>query len=134
VEERFGGKGLSRPGPDDGGVSPLGTVIAKGLVRFAAVVAAAAGVSIGVALAVAWWRDSAYVRAAVLGLYLGGAALIAVPVFSWGGRSYSAGGYEYYEVETDPAARRAWQSRLGVYVAVGLAVIGLGFLLEIAVS
>jgi hypothetical protein len=129
MEQRFLGTGAVEPAARRE-LPPFVRMVAVGLARFAGVVAGAGAASVGVALLIAWWRDSDLLRAATLGLYLGGAILVAVPLLSWRGRAHSSGGYEHLEIETDAALRREWQSTLGVYVAVGVALLALGVALE----
>ena len=132
MEERFlrTGEAVSPERPKRE-LSPTTSMIVRGLGRLAAFVAIAVSVCVGTALLIGMWTDSDLWRAATLGLYVGGAILIAVPLLSWGGRSYSTGAYEAYEIELDAAARRRRQGELWVYVLIGLALVGLGVLLEV---
>jgi hypothetical protein len=131
MEERFLRTGAVQPARERRAEPTLARVIGRGLLRFLAIVVVAVGVSVGAALLIGHWRGSDLSRAVTLGLYLGGACLIAVPLLSAGGRPLGSGGtYEYMEIPTDPSLRRAWQAQLVVYVAVGLVLIGLGVLVE----
>ena len=132
MEERFLRSGAVQPEREARELPTAATVIGRGIVRFLAIAAIAVVVSVGLALLIGHWRGSDPWRAATLGLYIGGACLIAVPLLSAGGRPLGAGGsYEYVEIPTDPALRRAYQSQLVVYVVVGLTLVGLGVLMEI---
>ena len=112
-------------------LGPRTRTLIRGLRRFALFVAIAAGVSVGLAVAIALWRDSDVGRAAALGLYLGGGALIAVPLFSWGGRSHSTGGYDFIETESlGPEGRRQWQAEHSAYLAIGVSLILIGLTVE----
>ncbi len=129
MAERFLRTGAVQP-EQRRGVHPNVKMIAAGIARFAAIVALAAGLSVGISLLIGWQRGSDLWRAAALGLYLGGALLIAIPLLSAGGRTHdTGGGYTYLEIE-GATGRRAWQGTIAVYLAVGLALIGLGILLE----
>lgn len=112
---------------------PTAQMVLLGLGRVALYAGAAAGAGAGIGAGVALLRGSDDpLGGAILGLYLVGAALVGVPLVSWSGRSYSSGGgYEFYEVETDPASRRAWQGQLGAYLLIGMIVIGMGVVLEV---
>lgn len=111
---------------------PRAQMVLLGLGRVALYAGAAAGAGAGIGAGVALLRGSDDpLGGAILGLYLAGAALVGVPLVSWSGRSYSGAGYEFYEVETDPASRRAWQGQLGAYLLIGMIVIGVGVLLEV---
>jgi len=110
-------------------LGPEGKVLVGGLRRFAVFVGIAAGISVGLAVGIALLRGSDVTRAASLGLYLGGAALVAVPVFSWGGRG--VGGYVTYDLdELSPQARRRWQGEHAAYLVIGVTLVLLGILLE----
>lgn len=131
MEERFLRAGRAiEPEQRRPGVPLFLTMMLAGLGRFLALVAVAAAISMGIGLLVGVWRDSDLLRAATIGLYVGGAALVAVGALSWGGQSYDVGGYEVREVAADPDERRLRQSRMGVYVVVGVAQVALAALLE----
>ena len=129
MEERFLGRGGVEP--ERSGLNPTVRMLLVGIARFIAYVAVAAAVSVGIAVALAALRGGDLWRAATLGLYVGGALLVVLPLFSWSGRTGSIGGYDVYEIPVDATARRHWQSQLVAYLAIGLAVIGLGILLEV---
>jgi hypothetical protein len=129
MEERFLRTGAIEP-PARRGLPRFARMLLAGLARFAALVTVAAGISVGAAVLIGWGRDSDLWRSATLGLYLGGALLIVVPLLGAGGRSYGSGDYVFYDIETDPEARRAWRGTLWTYLAVGVTLVGLGIVLE----
>ena len=129
MEERFLRTGAVEPAVRRG-LPRFGGMVLTGLARFAGLVTVAAGISVGVALLIAWWRGSDLLRSATLGLYLGGALLIVVPLLGAGGRSYSSGDYVIHELDTDPASHRAWQGTMWAYLAVGVTLVGIGIALE----
>jgi uncharacterized membrane protein YedE/YeeE len=131
MEARFLRSGAVEPQRDQRRLNPTVRMLLVGMGRFVAFVAIAAGVAVGIALAVAAFTDSDAWRAVTLGLYVGGALLVAIPLFSWSGRTASIGGYDVYELPLDAHSRRRWQAQLGAYVAIGMALIGLGVLLEV---
>jgi hypothetical protein len=130
MEQRFLRGGAVTPERARRSVSPTAAMIVRGLARFAAFVATAVAVSVGVALLIGWLTGSNLWRSALLGLYFGGAVLIIFPLLSWGGRPVSVGGYGLHEIDVDPELRRRRQGELWAYVFVGLAVIGIGVLFE----
>ena len=130
MEERFLRTGAVEPRAKERRLPPVARFLAAGITRFVGMVAGAAGVAVGIALIIGWWRDSDLLRAATVGLYVGGAVLVFVPLLSAGGQRFDAGEYEIYEVDTDPETRRLRQSGAWAYVVVGVVLIGLGVLLE----
>lgn len=131
MEERFlRTRGAVEPERRQWTVPAFVRIVVAGLARLTTLVAVAAGISVGIALLVGAWRGSSLWNAATLGLYVGGALLVAAGALSWGGQSYEVGGYEVREVQTDPEERRRRQSRMGLYVVVGVAQVALGVLLE----
>ena len=130
MEERFLRTGSIEPRVERRALPPAARFIAAGIGRFVGMVAAAAGVAVGVALLVGWWRDADPLRAATVGLYVGGAVLVFVPLLSAGGQRFEGGGYEYYELDTDPELRRHRQSGAWAYVLIGLTLVGLAVVLE----
>lgn len=135
MEERFlrSGEAIS-PERQPRELSPTTSMVVRGLGRLTVLLAIAIALSAGVGVLIGMWTDSDLVRATILGLYVGGAILVAVPVLTWGGRSYSTGAYEVYEVDIDPYMRRRRQGELWVYVFVGLVLVGLGVLLEVVTT
>ena len=129
MESRFLRTGPVEP-PSREGPPPFVRMVVAGIGRLIGMVAVGAGISAGIGVLVGWWKGSDLGQAANLGLYLGGAALVAVPLLSWGGQSMSSGGYEILEVSTDPEYRRLHQSKRGVYLLVGVIVLLLGVLVE----
>jgi hypothetical protein len=104
--------------------------VGAGLARLAGLVAVAAAISAGIGLLVGWLKGSDLGHAANLGLYLGGAALVAVALLSAGGQSFSSGEYVIHDVSADAHARRHHQSKVGVYALVGALVLVLGAVVE----
>ena len=118
--------------PERRRVAPPGSSqLVHGLLRYVAFVAIAAGVSVGIALLIGLWTDSSFARAASLGLFLGGALLIAVPVFQGGMPPMSQPEVGYEKFDLSAQARRSWQAQAWGYLAIGLSLIGLGVLVEV---
>ena len=108
------------------------SVLVAGIGRLLSYAGIAAALAVGLALAIALWRDSDLWRAAALGLYLGGGLLVAVPVL-FGARSpmtVAEVGYEKFDL--GPEARKAWYAQSAAYLMIGLVLIGAGVLIEVA--
>jgi len=108
------------------------SVLVAGIGRLLSYAGIAAALAVGLALAIAVWRDSDLWRAAALGLYLGGGLLVAVPVL-FGARSpmtVAEVGYEKFDL--GPEARKAWYAQSAAYLVIGLVLIGVGVLIEVA--
>lgn len=102
--------------------------ILTGLLRLFVWVLVVSGVSVGIALLIGHFRGSDPSRSVPVGLYIGGAALTLVAMGGFGGRTvYGTGDAE--GLRNDLNMRRA-QSIRGVYLLVGLLVIGLGILFD----
>ena len=82
------------------------------------------------ALLVGWWRGSDLARAAAVGLYVGGAALVSVALVMAQAPPFELAGHQFDRSVTDPAERRRWQAGRGAYVAVGVALLALGVVVE----
>ena len=114
------------------GATPRRRVLLAGVGRFAAIVAAAAGTAVALALLVGWWRGAGLAQAAAIGLYLGGAALIVV---SFGrAQPFEYEGHQFDKSVSDPGEHRRWNASRAVYMAVGIAVIALGVVMEAATA
>jgi O-antigen/teichoic acid export membrane protein len=122
MEERFLRGGAVEPEarrPPGGGRA---RVLAAGLARFAALVALAGGAALGLGLLLGRSRGSEPVDAAAWGLYGGGIALIGFALLG-GGRQRRWRGEHGEDLGASPAAGP-------VYLAVGVALLGLGVLVE----
>ena len=105
--------------------------IVRGLARYLAFVGIAATAFVGVALLISLWTDSSAARAAALGLFVGGALLILLAVLQGGMPPMSQPEVGYEKLDLSTEARRAWQAQAWAYVGIGLALIGLGVLVEV---
>lgn len=104
-----------------------------GLLRFFAIVALSAGASVALGFLLGLWLDWDSARSVTLGLYLGGALMVGVGGLSWGGQGMDTGGYTFYE-EMSGGERLMHQCRMGVYVLIGVIVIGLGVAAEMLLA
>lgn len=129
MEQRFLRTGAVSP-PERRRIPAFVRFVAAGLGRLTLLVAAAAGISAGAGLLIGWWKGADLAHAANLGLYLGGATLVGVTLLTAGGQSFSSGEYEIREVETNPELRRYHQSKVGVYLVVGVLLLVLGGVFE----
>jgi hypothetical protein len=108
--------------------------LARGLLRFLVIVAVAAGASAIVGVLLGQWRDWGFVRSVVYGFYVGGAVLVAVAFSQTTGGVASGEQVSVYGPDASPEARRSRQARAGPYLAVGVVVLLLGMLLDVALA
>jgi hypothetical protein len=80
------------------------------------------------------WRDWGFVRSVVYGLYVGGAVLVAVAFSQTSGGVASGEHVSEYGADASPEARRARQAHSGPYLIVGVIVLLLGMLLDVALA
>ena len=124
MEERFLGTGAVQPDAEHREPPELLTRIAKGLVRFTAFALAAAAIAGGAGALWAALSGNDVARGISVGLYVGGALLVLLAVFSFSN------------------APRQWSDQygsnlgatgggdLGAYLSIGLALILLGLAVD----
>jgi hypothetical protein len=124
MEERFLRGGAVQPEAEPRRRHPRTEFLLAGLRRFVLITAGAAALSAGLGLVAGWLTNSDLVRYLTLGLYVGGAILVAYGVFVFS------------------SAPRRWVGELGEdlgastgqdtagFIAVGIAVIGIAILVD----
>lgn len=103
-----------------------------GLRRLLVIVGIAVGASAIVGIVLGQWREWGFFRSVVYGLYVGGAVLVAVAFSQTSGGVVSGEQVSQYGADASPEARRVRQARAGPYLAVGVVVLLLGMLLDVA--
>ena len=106
-------------------------MFARGLLRLMVIVTIAAGASAIVGVLLGQWRDWGFVRSVVYGFYVGGAVLVAVALSQTSGGVVSSEHVSHDGPDTSATARRARQAGAGGYLAVGVAVLLLGMVLDV---
>ena len=103
-------------------------VVLRGIVRFVALVAAAAAVCVGIALLVVAFGGASAGRAVPVALYIGGAFLVAAAVLGARGTLTVDPRWNWDPVTAEQLRRS--QGIRTAYLAVGLAVVALGLLAD----
>lgn len=125
MEERFLGAEAVHPESDRREWSPRTQMLLAGLRRFAIFTAAAAVGAAGLGILVGYLRGGDPVRGAALGLYVGGALLVAFAVFTFSNQPRRWVDEYGHDLGAGGAS-----GDTGALIAIGLALIGLGLLLE----
>ena len=102
--------------------------VLRGIARFVGLVAAAAGLCVGIALLVVAFAGASAGRAVPIALYIGGACLVATAVLGARGTLTVDPRWNWDPVTAEQLRRS--QGIRTAYLAVGIAVVGLGLLAD----
>jgi hypothetical protein len=125
MEERFLGGGPVHPEADRLERGPRTQMLLAGLRRFAIFTAAAAAAAAGLGVLAAYLRGGDLVRGASLGLYVGGALLVAFAAFTFSNQPR-----RWVDQYGHDLGAGGGGGDTGAFIAIGLALIGIGLLLE----
>lgn len=127
MEERFMRSGAVEPTPDRREVHPTASMLLAGIRRFLLLTAGVAAVAAGLGVLVGYLRGGDLGRYVTLALYVGGGILVAFGAFTFSSEPRQWVGEWGEDLGTGSDAGEA-----GAFVAVGVALIGIGLALDTA--
>ena len=124
MEERFLRGDAVRPERERRELHPAASFLLRGLKRFVIFTTGAAVLAAGLGLVAGWLADGDLVRYLALGLYVGGGLLIAFALFTFSSQPRRWIGEWGEDLGTSAGGET------GAFIAIGLALVGIGLLVE----